>query len=143
MEGNRWFVLAGSCFAVFVPVILYLAPGTPPAPSPRPLTDADVTQGAPCHGMAIPVSYPFTGPDSSSPFECEPYCGASAKSPHYILYSNGYGAQCGISSCKDLGEDGCITCAVPDDARLQYGLQPPTDQVSCIQEEETPAFKKK
>jgi hypothetical protein len=137
MKFRRLIALAaGLCLVAAVPLFLSRVPGLPPPVvhrgPPLPWKDKDITQDAPCRGTEINVSYNFVGPDSQSPFECDPFCANRQYEAHYILYANGYGAQCGLSSCKDYGEDLCISCTVPEEVRARYHLPVPTDPVPCL-----------
>jgi hypothetical protein len=75
----------------------------------------------PCQGDPIVVPFSYTGSKIISQFSCDGQC----DTPHYILYANGFGAQCALvppdSRCYDKGEDEAIICSVPD-SELHVGV---------------------
>jgi len=66
------------------------------------------TQDAICYGTPIVVDYEYGGA-MMQPHACKVQC--DTKTPHYIIYSNNKGTQCGaIPDCSDWGEDNGVTC---------------------------------
>jgi hypothetical protein len=97
--------------------------------TPR-VVENNIVYNSPCPGTPIPVSYSYDKA-YTAPFECGPYCNNRKSDPHYILYTNGFGAQCGIETCTDWGEDHCTPCLVPDEVLAQYGFSKPEGDPPC------------
>jgi hypothetical protein len=114
-------------------VTFLLSPTTPSfsPPSNNSTPETLIVPGRLCLGFPIKADYPFIGPDINSPFECGAYCENRKTDLHFILYSNGYGAQCGIENCVDYGEDNCIPCTVPDVVLQRYDLRAPANATVC------------
>jgi hypothetical protein len=71
-----------------------------------------------CKGTPIPVSYNYYGRVIED-FPCKGHC----DTPHYILYANGLGAQCGLmppdTFCSDGQEDAGAMCTPPTATTLK------------------------
>lgn len=93
--------------------------------------DPQIIEGIPCRGQPIVVNYPMLKDRSNTPFECKPFCTTRKTEQHFILYSDGFGAQCGIENCSDWGEDKCIICQVPDEVLAQFSLPKPEGDPPC------------
>ncbi len=65
----------------------------------------------------------------------QPSCGdgiVTRQDFRYILYSNGFGTQCGIDLCQDYGEDNCIICPVDPDVLAAYDRPAPDNiHIKC------------
>jgi hypothetical protein len=105
------------------------APPSPTAPFHAP-EEPDIIQGHPCLGTPIITQDEYYG-TPIGPFSCSSYCDKQAAK--YILYKNGYATQCGIRTCRDFGEDYCITCVPPAPTLLRNGIKPPTQALPCTQ----------
>ncbi len=99
--------------------------------SKAPITEPLIIQDQSCKGNPIRVIYTLSGSSAKTPFECKPYCDTRKDQPRFILYTNGFGTQCGINYCQDGGEDKCVTCQVPKETLGTYGLPTPRGPAPC------------
>lgn len=131
---NAVIIIVFTALAIFIVIPFTQQSLTTPteilsSSQPSKIGEPNIVAGSICKGKEVPVEYAFRM--QPSPFECEPFCDNRNTSPHFILYSNGFAAQCGINTCSDWGEDTCTTCIVPQDVLNKYGLPKPVGDPPC------------